>query len=88
MQLFHFIPYRRPFVITKAIALSLKYGQILHHKSLKNADKTPMRVRVTGAVKTWKTRPDQFSIPVKYGTRTCGYIDNYNRKNAEEWEVA
>lgn len=74
-------------MITKAIALTLKHGQTLHHKTLKNADKTPMRVRVTGAVKTWKTRPDQFSIPVKHGLRTCGYIDNYNLNNCEEWEL-
>lgn len=72
-------------MITKSIADSLTKGQILHHVSVKNADKTPMRVRVNGQVKTWKTRPDQFRIPVKHGLRDCGYIDN---NNAQYWEVA
>lgn len=48
-----------------------------------------MRVRVTGKVKTWKTRPDDFRIPVKYGLKTCGYVENtYERNNSGEWEVA
>lgn len=72
-------------MITKEIAVSLKQGQILHSKSVKNADKTPMRVRVNGVCKTWKTRPTDFKLPVKYGLKTCGYITPIN---AEEWEVA
>ena len=75
-------------MITKEIALTLKHGQILHHKTTKNADGTPMRVRVNGKVKTWKTRPDDFKIPVKYGLKTCGYVDNCDICNAYEWEVA
>ena len=76
-------------MITKSIAISLKPGQILHHISLKNADKTPMRVRVNGAVKTWKTRPDHFRIPVKHGLKTCGYVENsVDRDNSAEWELA
>ena len=76
-------------MITKEIALTLRHGQILHHKTLKNADKTPMRVRVTGKVKTWKTRPDHFRIPVAHGLYTFGYVENtYERNNSGEWEVA
>lgn len=76
-------------MITKEIALTLRHGQILHHKTLKNADKMPMRVRVTGKVKTWKTRPDHFRIPVKYGLKTCWYVENtYELNNSGEWEVA
>lgn len=76
-------------MITKEIALTLRHGQILHHKTLKNAGKTPMRVRVTGKVKVWKTRPEEFRIPVKYGLKTCGYVENtYERNNSGEWEVA
>lgn len=75
-------------MITKDIALSLTYRQTLHHKTLKNRDGTPLRVRVNGSVKTWKTRPADFSIPVKYGLRQCGYIDNFNLDNCNEWELA
>jgi len=28
-------------------------------------------VKVNGAVKTWKTRPNEFEIPVKYGLYEC-----------------
>lgn len=75
-------------MITKDIAVGLRYRQTLHHKTLKNRDGTPVRVRVNGAVKTWKTRPERFSVPVKHGLRQCGYIDNFDLKNSEEWEVA
>lgn len=30
--------------------------------------------RRNGATKTWKTRPDEFRIPVKHGLRDHGYI--------------
>lgn len=76
-------------MITKEIALTLRHGQILHHKTVKNADKTPMRVRVTGKVKTWKTRPDDFRIPVAHGLRDYGYVCRTPEySNYEEWEVA
>ena len=76
-------------MITKEIALTLRHGQILHHKTLKNADKTPMRIRVTGKVKTWKTRPVDFRIPVAHGLYEHGYVErSSDRNNSEEWEVA
>ena len=56
-----------------------------HHITLKNADKTPLRCRVNGACKTWKTRPDEFRLPVKYGLRECSYI---TQDNANEWVLA
>lgn len=39
--------------------------------------------RVNGKCKTWKTRPDEFRLPMKYGLYECFYIDN---SNAHEWE--
>lgn len=36
------------------------------------------KVRVNGACKTWKTRPNEFRLPVKYGLRECLYIDHDN----------
>lgn len=34
--------------------------------------------RVNGACKTWKTRPTEFRLPIKYGLRQCTYLDNVN----------
>ena len=73
-------------MITKTQALELKHGKILHHVKLKNSDgKTPLRCRVNGSVQTWKTKPEEFKLPVKHGLRDCFYITN---SNAAEWEVA
>jgi hypothetical protein len=62
------------------------------HVSQKNVDKTPVRARRNGKTKTWKTRPNLFKIPVKYGLRTYFYIQNFNDSNqptnADEWNAA
>jgi hypothetical protein len=36
----------------------------------------PIRWRRNGKTQTWKTRPTEFKIPVKYGFRTYDYITN------------
>lgn len=36
--------------------------------------KSPLKVRVTGKVQTWVTRPDEFKVPVKLGLYDSGYI--------------
>ena len=55
------------------------------HVSLKNADKTPLRARRNGKTKTWKTRPDEYRIPAKYGLKECFYI---TQADAQNWNVA
>ena len=50
-----------------------------------NADNTPSRWRRNGKTKTWKTRPNDFRIPVKHGLYAYGYID---QDNATEFNVA
>jgi hypothetical protein len=41
--------------------------------------------RRNGRTKTWKTRPDEFHLPVKYGFRGTGsYITHIN---AADWHV-
>ena len=72
-------------MITKYNAERLKHGTIIHHVSKKNADGTPMRVRVNGKIQTWKTRPDEFRLPCKYGLKFGVQITHMN---AHEWEVA
>ena len=69
-------------MITKEQALN---ADRFENVSLKNADKTPLRARRNGKTKTWKTRPDEFSIPVKYGLKV--YF-NITQLDAHNWNVA
>lgn len=48
------------------------------HVKLKNSDGSPMRYRRSGKNKLWKTRPNEFEIPVKRGLRDHGYITQDN----------
>lgn len=65
-------------------AKNLRSGQTLHHKTLHNADGTPMRAKVSGTVKTWKTRPTEVKVPIKHGMYNHGYL---TEKNASEWSL-
>lgn len=53
--------------MTKQDAMDAHYGQTFYHVTARNADYTAVRVRVSGKCKTWKTRPEEFRLPVKYG---------------------
>ncbi len=61
-------------------AKKLAIGTMLHHKWHKNADGTPERWRVTGAVKRWKGDKDRIKVPIKYGLCSYGYLTNENYK--------
>ena len=63
-------------MITLKQAKDLKYGDILHHVKEKNKNKTPLRVRVSGAVKTWKRDPNRIRVPLKYGLYGYGELTN------------
>lgn len=69
-------------MITKQIAVASTGGMIFHHVTGKNSDGTPTRCRVNGQCKIWKTRPDDFRLPVKHGLSTCFYI---TPENAASW---
>lgn len=60
------------------MAMNLPRGLTLHSKSLKNADGSPMRVRVSGKCKTWITRPNEFKLPIKHGLYDNDYITHLN----------
>jgi hypothetical protein len=64
--------------------LNLKIGQVIYHKTLKNADGSAMRARVNGKTKFWKTRPNDFKTPMKYGMYNCFYL---TPSNQYEWQV-
>jgi len=46
-----------------------------------------VRVRRNGGVQTWKTRPDEWSMPVKYGMRARDQFRVTN-KMAADWHAA
>lgn len=74
-------------MITKDTAVELgNTGKTLYHKKMRNADGTPVRCRVNGRCKTWKTRPEEFRLPVKHGLKTCFYITDCS--GAHEWTTS
>ena len=66
---------------------SLKFDRFCHVSKTQGRGKNikPLTVRRNGQTKTWKTRPNEFSIPVKYGLYEFGYITHLN---CHEWEIA
>ena len=59
-------------------AKSLRHGQLVYIKGLYNSDGTAARARVTGKVKTWKTRPSDVEVPIKRGMYDSGYVTSRN----------
>lgn len=55
--------------LTSESALLLTPGRDLFHGAERDSRGAPMRARVNGKVRTWKTRPGVFEIPMKYGFR-------------------
>lgn len=55
-----------------------------YHVSLLDSRKQPLKCRRNGATKVWKTRPEEFKIPVKYGMYNYFYID---QNNCHEWTI-
>jgi polyphosphate kinase 2 (PPK2 family) len=43
-----------------------------------------LKVRRNGNTKVWKTRPDEFKIPVKYGLYEYGYL---TEKDCNNWTI-
>lgn len=68
-------------MITKDQAMTHSFFE---HAALRGADKLPLRCRATGHCQTWKTRPEDFKLPVKYGLYQSFYL---TPRNAEEWSV-
>jgi hypothetical protein len=68
-------------MITKEQAMALRHGQELHFGVCKSTTGprggvkvTQVRVRVSGQCQTWKTRPEDFRVPVKHGLYSNGEI--------------
>jgi hypothetical protein len=58
--------------MTKEQAMACHYRQELHYITASGRE---VRVRVNGKCKTWKTRPAEFRLPVKYGLYEAGAVD-------------
>lgn len=58
-------------MITKQDAMTCR---TFYSVTLRNADGTAVRCRANGKCQTWKTRPDDFRLPVKYGLKRCFYL--------------
>ncbi len=55
------------------------------HIAMKNKDGSPLRARRNGKTQTWKTRPNDFRIPIKHGLYDYG---NITQDNANEWVIS
>ena len=72
-------------MISKEVAVAAGDGGgrvTFYHKTLRNSDGSAVRCRSNGRCKVWKTRPDEFQLPVKYGLKQCFYITH---RNCHEW---
>lgn len=67
-------------MITKEQAMAARHRQEFYGTSIRDGRK-PITVRVNGACKTWKTRPAEWSLPIKHGLYACDYLtpDNAHR---------
>jgi len=64
--------------MTRLEAKALRVGTTLHHNTAKNVDGTCVRWKINGQIKLWKTRPADFSVPIKHGLRDFGYLTQDN----------
>jgi hypothetical protein len=75
-------------MITKEQAQQLRYGDELHCEVVRKCRRqvgprggvklTIARVRVSGQCQTWKTRPEEFRVPIKYGMYQSSEITHRN----------
>ena len=72
-------------MITKEVAEKLKHGTELYSSLRKDSRGNPSKVRVSGKCQTWKTRPDDFSLPVKFGLYESFRI--VNDEFAKHWHL-
>lgn len=65
--------------LTLEQAKQLQYGDTLYHISKRYPrTKDPLRVKVQGKPHTWKTRPNDVLITVKYGLYEYFYISEHD----------
>jgi hypothetical protein len=70
-------------MITRDDALEHR-NEHFYHSHERTRDGSSMRVRRSGMTKTWKRRPSDFHMPVKYGLYNSSYI---SERNQHEWHL-
>ena len=68
----------KPLTMDDVLAVSENGNVVFAMNDKRNADGTCVRWRVNGKIKTWKTRPGEFRLPVKHGMYDFGYITDRN----------
>lgn len=72
-------------MITKAEAVNSGNTHFHHITDTQDRGRACYRVRRNGATQTWKTRPDEWRIPVKWGNYRYGQIWYFD---AADWNIA
>lgn len=65
-------------MITVGQAKKLYHGRIIYIIGKHDSSGEPSKCRVMGKVQLWKTRPQEFKIPVARGLYDHGYVTNRN----------
>ena len=65
-------------------ARNLHPSQTVYHVMARNADGSPLRARVNGNIRLWKTQPHRIQVPMKHGLRSCFYL---TEENLDEWLI-
>lgn len=72
-------------MVTKDQAINARLGQIFHlgictvsYGPRQGKKESVTRIRVSGSCQTWKTRPNEFRLPVKFGLYESGSISHDN----------
>lgn len=75
-----------PFASKQAMSATDSWGRprygSMYHATSRNRKGQAHGVRVSGKMQTWKTRPDEFRIPWKFGLYDNGEL---NHRNFREW---
>lgn len=71
--------------LTLAQAKTLHNRTTLYHATMRNADGTALRARVT-SVRTWKTRPGDVLVTTKYGYKSVYY--RISEADLAEWSLS
>ena len=67
-----------PGEVTKFVCMSAHYNQEFYSRLERTRTGFPLRVRVSGKCKTWRSRPNEFRLPVKFGLNQSLYITHDN----------
>jgi len=65
-------------MISVSQAKNLRPGQLVYLVNSWDSDGKPSRAKVNGRVQTWKTRPNDFKVPLKRGLYDTGYLTPSN----------